>query len=120
MTTQQAKAAFPKAIKTDRKATPEFGPRMPIYAGPPLHEDDCRVQLEDGTICYVWEDSTGNEPFPVLCRELVAMDAGDNVVRRFKASERSSAGITAPVIAKTSVKLFACPADGTEIGYYET
>jgi len=106
-------SAFPVAKKTTRSL------RLPVYEGPACqHEFDWRVQTEDGTICYVWKESTGNEPALVLCTELVALDSGNNIVRRRKASEGNRAGLAAPAVPRTAVTLFVCPADGSILGYY--
>ena len=109
---------FPFVKKTSRMLRPEFGPALPVYEGAPCPQEfDWRVQTEDGAVCYVWEDSTGNEPAPILCTELVALDAGHNVQRRRKASEGDYAGLGAPM-CRGDAPLFLCPADSAVVGYY--
>jgi len=55
---------------------------------------DDRVQLPDGSLAYVVESNSDGTTG--LYREIIAMDAGDNVVRRWRAEDRGIAGITAP------------------------
>lgn len=100
--------------KTQQTATPEFGPSMPVYEGPPVAIGGC-VTLDDGTECYVFDSGDANDPLPVLCRELVALDAGSNVIRRRTAPAEYS-GISAPVPGNNS--LIVVPADGSIVGYY--
>lgn len=102
------------AKKTQQVAAPEFGPSLPVYEGPPVAIGGC-VTLGDGTACYVFDDGNENDPLPVLCRELVAMDAGSNVIRRRTAPAKYS-GISAPVPGNNS--LTVVPADGSIVGYY--
>lgn len=111
-----SKLRFPIAVKTDEVVSYEWGESGYVFTGPVLSETDDRVQLEDDTICYVWNSPLGT--LPELCTELVAMDAGDNVIRRFIATKRSTQGITAPAIPKTNVYLTAVPADGSFRGHY--
>ena len=84
---------IPQARATNRKHTPDFGPTMPVFEidGRP-HEGDGRVKLPDGTLVYVIGDCDGDG----LYTEAIAMDAGENIIRRFRAAEQDLGGITAP------------------------
>jgi hypothetical protein len=85
---------IPKARATAEQHTPDFGPSMPLFEinGYP-DEYDGRVELPDGTLAYAIDDVDGTD---CLYTEAVAMDAGENVRRRYRASNRDLGGITAP------------------------
>jgi hypothetical protein len=85
---------IPKVRATDKKYVPDFGPRLPLFeiTGYPS-EGDGRVELPDGSLAYAIDDVDG---IPGLYTEAVAMDAGDNVHRKFRASDQDLGGITAP------------------------
>lgn len=86
-----------KATFTGKQRSEEFGTRkFPVYEGA-YDEVDGRIQLPDGRLVFVVIESTGEIG---LYEEIVAMDQGDNIVRRFIAAERGHAGITAPIFPR--------------------
>jgi hypothetical protein len=90
--------------------------RLPVHEGaPPWEYEDDRIVLEDGTVCYSSEMEC---EYLALCTEMVALDAGDNEIRRYKAADRNLDGITRPAIPGTSVNLVAAPETESVVGYY--
>lgn len=83
--------AIPKAKKTDRLQTGEFDTRkLPVFEI--LGDHDDRIELPDGSLAYAIDSIQGVG----LYRVALAMDAGDNVRRRFLANKRGLGGILAP------------------------
>jgi hypothetical protein len=85
----------PKATDIGKTQTGEFdNQRLPIFTVKDWPDEyDQRVELPDGSLAYAIEDSAGDVG---LYLEAMAVDAGDNVLRRFRASDCDIAGITAP------------------------
>lgn len=82
-----------KVKATNRSYRGEFDTVIfPVYLGD-YDELDGRVELPDGTLAFAHNDDVQGVG---LYRELLAMDAGDNVRRRFLASAQGCGGITAP------------------------
>jgi hypothetical protein len=82
-----------KAAATGRLESGEFDDTMlPVFEiqGDP-DEQDGRIELPDGSLVYAIDELSGTG----LYRLAIAMDAGDNVRRRFLASKRGLGGITA-------------------------
>lgn len=106
---------FPIVTKTNKLYQPEFGEKLPLFRCPAPPDADNRVRLLDGTLAYARADNA--LCCTVLCKSLVAMNSGDNVVRRFRADEQSSSGISAPAMPGTSIYLTSVPDE--IVGYVE-
>lgn len=118
-TTRADEAKIPTVRATGRSARREYtDDRLPVYSGPWPSDDDNRVRLTDGRVCFVFCPVSWGEP-PILCTTLVALDAGNNEVRRIDAKDGTSTGLARPVIPRTGVTLTILPAEGTEVGFFE-
>lgn len=96
------KKSYPCATPTGKRFAPEHDKSAPVVQ---VADRTASIVTLEGLTYYVHKDATGGT---CLCKTLLAMDAGDNEIRR-RSAPKPIYGLAAPFPYKSSPPLTLVP-----------